>query len=770
MSEDDLKVGAAKTTSVGVAGVTEAMRHVLREMGPVRGAAGLLKLNQSDGVDCMSCAWPDPEAGERSHAEFCENGAKALASEATRKRVRPEFFAQHSIAELAGKDDYWLNRQGRLTTPMLKEEGDAHYRPTTWQDAFTRIARQLRALPDPDQAAFYTSGRTSNEAAFLYQLLVRGYGTNNLPDCSNMCHESSGEALGQTIGIGKGSVTLHDVHVTKLIVIAGQNAGTNHPRMLTALEKAKQGGAKIVSVNPLREAGLGRYKNPQTVRGILGRGTQLADLHLPIRLGGDLGLFQGLGKFLLAAHTQGRRTAGLPGAIDEDFLDTYSHGFEDYAAGLEQTSWADIETASGLSREQIEQLGELLLESDRTIFAWAMGLTQHKHAVPTIKEIVNVTLLQGNLGKEGAGLLPVRGHSNVQGDRTMGIYEKMPQPFLDRLGEEFSFTPPAEHGVDTVNTVRAMRDGRVRFFMAMGGNFVKAAPDSDVTEQALASCAMTVHVATKLNHTHLVPGATSLILPCLARSDLDTQATGRQRVSVEDSMSMVHASSGNLQPPSQDLLSEIAIVCRLGEELFGDSQGEPLPGAPQVDWSALAGDYRLVRAHIEAVVPGFTDYEKRLDHPGGFRLPHGPHDVRTFQTDNEKAMFTRTELWWPKTPPGRLLLQTLRSHDQFNTTVYGKDDRYRGITGGRYVVFVNEQDLIELGFNDGDMVDMVSEWQDGSERRAAGYRVVRYETPRGCAAAYFPEANVLVPLDSTASDSNTPVYKSVVIRLEPAAA
>ncbi|MGC0251701.1 FdhF/YdeP family oxidoreductase [Pseudactinotalea sp. Z1748] len=767
MTEDDLKVTTPPDSAVGPAGVTTALRHVLREMGPVRGAAGLLKLNQPDGVDCMSCAWPDPEAGERSHAEFCENGAKALASEATRKRVPPEFFAEHSIADLARRDDYWLNRQGRLTTPMLKEAGDTNYRPTTWEQAFTRIATELRSLADPDQAAFYTSGRTSNEAAFLYQLMVRGFGTNNLPDCSNMCHESSGEALGRTIGIGKGSVTLHDVHMSKLIVIAGQNAGTNHPRMLTALEKAKRNGATIVSINPLREAGLGRYKNPQSARGLLGRGTQLADLHLPVRLAGDLALFQGLGKFLLDAHRAGRRTPGRAGAIDEEFLAQHTHGFEDYAAGLAVTGWADIETASGLSRDQIEELGELLLASEATVFAWAMGLTQHRHAVPTITEIVNVALLQGNLGKTGAGLLPVRGHSNVQGDRTMGIYEKMPQPFLDALGAEFSFTPPAEHGVDTVNAVRAMRDGRVRFFMAMGGNFVKSAPDTAVTEAALASCAITVHVATKLNHTHLVPGRASLLLPCLARSDLDVRAGGRQRVSVEDSMSMVHASSGHLQPPSKQLRSEIAIVCGIARELFTDSRGRPLPGAPEADWEALAADYRLIRRHIEAVVPGFTDFEARLDHPGGFRLPHGPHDVRTFDTQTARATFSRNDLWWPQVPRGRLLLQTLRSHDQFNTTVYGMDDRYRGIAGGRRVVMVNKADLTELGLADGDLVDLVSEWRDGSQRRAPGFRVVVYDTPRGCAAAYFPETNVLVPLDDTAIDSGTPVYKSVVVRLEP---
>ncbi|MCL3860409.1 FdhF/YdeP family oxidoreductase [Actinotalea sp. K2] len=761
-----LRVGPPQHSSAGLPGVTSAMRHVLREMGPVRGIPSLLKLNQTDGIDCMSCAWPDPEAGDRSHAEFCENGAKALASEATRKRVRPELFAERSIDELFAADDYWLNRQGRITTPMLREDGATHYRPISWDEAFRLIAQELRGLDSPDQAAFYTSGRTSNEAAFLYQLMVRGLGTNNLPDCSNMCHESSGEALGTTIGIGKGSVTLHDVETARLILIAGQNPGTNHPRMLSSLEKAKHGGATIVAINPLPEAGLMHYRNPQTVRGMVGRGTSIADHHLQVRLGGDLGVFQGLAKVLLEAEECGRHTVGMPAVLDHVFIDRHTEGLEDYLDGLRSTSWGDIEEATGLREAQIREVGELLLTSDRTVVAWAMGLTQHKHSVATIQEIVNLVLLQGNLGRPGAGLLPVRGHSNVQGDRTMGIFEKMPTPFLDRLSQEFAFTSPREHGHDTVETIRAMRDGRVRFFMSMGGNFLKAAPDSTVTEAALRSCSMTVQVSTKLNHSHFAPGRTALILPTLGRSDLDVQAGGRQRVTVEDSMSVVHASSGHLRPPSPDLLSEIAIVCRLARALFHDEQGRPLPGTPRADWAAMEADYWLIRRHIAAVVPGFADFEERIDVPGGFRLPHGPHDVRVFETTSTKAHFTRTPLWWPRVPPGRLLLQTLRSHDQYNTTVYGPDDRYRGITGGRRVVMVNQDDLTELGLADGDVVDLVSEFTDGVERRADGFRVVAYDTARGCAAAYFPETNVLVPLDSTADRSNTPTSKSVVIRLE----
>lgn len=753
---------------MGIPGVAHAMEHALREMGPVRTAESLLKLNQTNGFDCPSCAWPDPDPAERSAFEFCENGAKAVAAEATRKRVKPEFFAEHSISELYEKEDYWLGRQGRLTVPLFKDRGEDHYREVSWAEAFSLVVEQLRALESPDQAAFYTSGRTSNEAAFLYQLFVRGYGTSNLPDCSNMCHESSGEALGQTIGIGKGSVSLHDLETSKLIVIAGQNPGTNHPRMLSALEKAKEGGAIIVAVNPLPEAGLLKYRNPQTVHGMVGSGTAIADHFLQIRLGGDQALFKGIGKFLLEAEREGRNTVGMDNVFDHGFIEEYCADFDEYTAGLDATSWDEIVVATGLAEYEIRAVGELFLQSNRTVFAWAMGLTQHKHSVPSIKEIVNVALLQGNLGRDGAGLLPVRGHSNVQGDRTMGIFEKMPKPFLDSLDEEFAFASPRVHGTDTVAAIRGMRDGGIRFFMGMGGNFVKAAPDTEVTEAALRSCEMTVQVSTKLNHSHFAAGERALILPTLGRTDRDMQATGPQRVTVEDSMSMVHASVGRLQPPAPGIHSEVAIVCHLALGLLCAEDGTPLPGAPQADWAALAGDYALIRDHISRVVPGFQDYETRIDDPGGFKLPHGPHDVRHFATTSSKALFTRSVLEYPRVPEGRLLLQTMRSHDQYNTTVYGNDDRYRGIKGGRRVVLVHPDDILMQGVAEGQYVDIISEWIDGSERRAENFRVVSYDTARGCAAAYFPETNVLVPLDSYADDSHTPTSKSVVIRLEPA--
>ncbi|PSS43966.1 hypothetical protein C6401_09460 [Arthrobacter woluwensis] len=766
IDEASLVVEPRERSAVGVPAITHAMEHSLQQMGPVRTVQTLLGINQPEGFDCMSCAWADPAPGERSHFEFCENGAKAVAAEATRKRVRPVIFQQHTVAELARHDDHWLSGQGRLTQPLFKDLDSEHYAPIGWDEAFSIIAEQLAALDSPDQATFYTSGRTSNEAAFLYQLFVRGFGTNNLPDCSNMCHESSGTALTETIGIGKGSVALEDLERASLVFVVGQNPGTNHPRMLTALEKVKRSGGTIVAVNPLPEAGLIRYRNPQKVRGVLGSGTALADHHLQIRLGGDQALFRGFGKVLLEAERAGEHSPGLTTVFDHDFIAAHTTGFDDWLALVEGTPWADIEEATGIPEERIRGIGRLLLSSDRTVVSWAMGLTQHRHSVQTIQEVVNVILAQGNIGRPGAGLLPVRGHSNVQGDRTMGIFERMPERFHDSLDARFGFQSPRRHGHDVVDSIRGMRDRRIRVFIGMGGNFVKAAPDSAVTEAALASCDLTVQVSTKLNHSHFLTGKRALILPTLGRTDRDLQASGPQRVTVEDSMSMVHASQGRLEPPSPELLSEVAIVARLALAVLCDPEGRPKPGTPQIDWRAAADDYRLIREHIQAVIPGFEDFEERIDVPGGFKLPHGPQDSRTFTTTDAKAHFTASELDWIPVPEGCLILQTLRSHDQYNTTVYSQDDRYRGIHGGRRVVFLNETDCRELGVADGQFVDLVSVWDDGVERRAPRFRVVEYDTVKGSAAAYYPETNVLVPLDSQAIGSGTPASKSVVIKLE----
>ena len=744
------RVGEPKSSAAGLPGITHAMRYALGEMGARRSIQTLSAMNQIHGFDCPSCAWPDPDAEHRHQAEFCENGAKAVAWEATRKQVGAAFFATHSIAELRAQSDHWLEHNGRLTEPMHLAAGATHYTPISWGGALSLVADRLRALPDPDRAVFYTSGRASNEAAFVYQLLARRLGTNNLPDCSNMCHESSGAALSQTIGIGKGTVTLDDIaNHAELVVVVGQNPGTNHPRMLTALEHAKRRGARIVSINPMAEAGLARFKNPQTVRGLAGRGTQLADRHLPVRVNGDLALFAAVNKALLA------RDDAEPGAIlDHRFIARHCDGFEAAADAWRALDWRRLESMSGLDRSDIEEFTTDVVAADSVVVCWAMGLTQHRNAVATIREIVNFLLLRGNIGRAGAA--PIRGHSNVQGDRTMGIWEQMPDTFLDAVRDEFGFDPPRRHGLDTVESIRAIRDGRVDVFFALGGNFVAATPDSELTSAVMANCALTVHVATKLNRSHLHHGREALVLPCLGRTERDVRSAGEQVVTVEDSMGMVHGSRGILAPASPDLRSEVSIVTELGRRLFGDDIG----------WGAMGEDYTLIRRHIEHVVPGFQGFESRIAEPGGFALPNGPRDSRAFATPSGKARFTVNPPDAVQVPDGHLLLQTVRSHDQFNTTIYGLDDRYRGVRGGRRVVFVCTDDLRDRGLRDGDVVDLVSVWTDG-ERRASGFRVVDYPTPRGCATAYFPEANVLVPLDSTADVSNTPTSKSIVIRIEP---
>ncbi|MEU9758369.1 FdhF/YdeP family oxidoreductase [Streptomyces sp. NPDC047987] len=743
--QDAPQVGPVRHTAAGLPAVAHSLSAARQQMGIRRTAQTLLKVNQKNGFDCPGCAWP--EGDHRHTAEFCENGAKAVAEEATLRRVTPEFFAAHPLPVLAARSGYWLGQQGRITHPMYLPEGADHYEPVTWDRAFDIIAEELRALSSPDEAVFYTSGRTSNEAAFLLQLFAREFGTNNLPDCSNMCHESSGSALTETIGIGKGSVSLEDLHHADLIIIAGQNPGTNHPRMLSALEKAKSAGARIISVNPLPEAGLERFKNPQTPYGML-RGTPLTDLFLQIRIGGDQALFRLLNKLVLQTD----------GAVDEAFVREHTHGYEEFAATAREADWDRTLAATGLDRAAIEEALAMVLASKRTIVCWAMGLTQHKHSVPTIREIVNFLLLRGNIGRPGAGVCPVRGHSNVQGDRTMGIFERPPAAFLDALDKEFSITSPRHHGYDVVRSIRALRDGDAKVFFAMGGNFVAATPDTEVTEAAMRRARLTVHVSTKLNRSHAVTGTRALILPTLGRTDKDVQASGRQFVTVEDSMSMVHASRGNLTPASPHLLSEPAIIARLARAVLGPGSATP--------WEEFEKDYATVRDRISRVVPGFEDFNARIAHPGGFTLPHAPRDERRFPTATGRANFTAAPVEHPELPDGRLLLQTLRSHDQYNTTIYGLDDRYRGIKGGRRVVLVNPDDAHDLDLPDGAYTDLVSEWKDSVERRAPGFRVVHYPTARGCAAAYYPETNVLVPLDSTADTSNTPASKSVVVRFE----
>ncbi|MFW0784611.1 FdhF/YdeP family oxidoreductase [Gordonia sp. CPCC 206044] len=752
---DDVVVTDVQDHAAGVPAVAVALARGVEQMGPLRTARTLARLNQRDGFDCPGCAWPETP-GHRKHAEFCENGAKAVAEEATRRRVTPEFFAAHSVNDLRERSGYWLSQQGRLTHPMYLEPGDTHYRPVSWGEANRIMAAEFSAMSTPDEAVFYTSGRTSNEAAFVYQLFARSVGTNNLPDCSNMCHESSGTALGESIGIGKGSVTVGDLEAADLIIIAGQNPGTNHPRMLSTLEKAKHNGARIVAVNPLPEAGLMRFKDPQKVSGVVGRGTPLTDDFLQIRLGGDMALFRGVARLLLDAER------ARPGTVfDHDFLDRYCAGVDEYLQLLEDVDLDEIIEATGLSATAIAELADAVASSHRIVLCWAMGLTQHRHAVATIGEGTNLLLLRGMIGKPGAGLCPVRGHSNVQGDRTMGIFERMPESFHDALDAEFGIVSPRAHGYDTVAAIGAMARGQVRLFVGMGGNFVSAAPDTEATRAALARCALTVHVSTKLNESHLATGRAALILPTLGRTDKDVIDGVRQQVSVEDSMSVVHLSRGSLPPTSPELHSEVAIVCDLATEVLGPDH--PVP------WQRLRGDYDEIRDHISRVVPGFEDFNIRVRRSDGFVLPHPPRDRREFVTPTSRANFAVHPLEWVQVPEGRLILQTMRSHDQYNTTIYGHDDRYRGIKGNRRVILLNVDDIAAFGLHAGQQVDIVSEFTgcDGlEERRVEGFEVVAYPTPRGNAAAYYPETNPLVPLNSVARGSNTPVSKAVTIRLE----
>ncbi|MBA2524577.1 MAG: FdhF/YdeP family oxidoreductase [Pyrinomonadaceae bacterium] len=747
---DLVQIKPLSKSAGGVPAIVSAVKSAWNEMGPVRGLRALLKLNQQGGFDCPGCAWPEPDE-VRSHAEFCENGAKHVADEATTKRVTREFFSHWSVADLSSKSDYWLGKQGRITGPMVLRRGATHYQPITWDKAFELIAEALNLLAHPDEAIFYTSGRTSNEAAFLYQLFVRQFGTNNLPDCSNMCHESSGWALIETIGAGKGTVTLEDFELAQAIFVIGQNPGTNHPRMLTVLEKAKKNGCALVHVNPLPEAGMSTFKHPQDVLGWLGGGTQLTDLFLQVRINGDVALLKGIMKEVLAADD---RSGG--GVLDQDFIKKHTTGFAEFVDAIRETEWEDIIQQCGIPISQIEEAARIFIASERTIFCWAMGLTQHKNAVANIQEIVNLMLLRGQIGKPGAGLCPVRGHSNVQGDRTMGISERPTDLFLDRLGTALNFEPPRTHGLDTVQAIQAMHGGRGRVFFALGGNFLSATPDTEYTAEALRHCRLTVHVSTKLNRAHLITGEQALILPCLGRTEVDEQATGPQFVTTENSMAVVQASRGFLPPASPDLLSEPAIVSRLARATLGDRTA--------VDWEELIADYDRIRDLIARVIPGFENYNQRVCQPGGFYLPSSPRE-RVFKTPSDRAVFTVHELPRHNLKPGQFLMMTIRSHDQFNTSIYGLDDRYRGIHNGRRVVLLNRDDMMQAGFSEGQTVDLTSHFE-GEERVARRFTVVPYSIPRLCAATYFPETNVLVPVRSVAEKSNTPVSKSVVISIK----
>jgi molybdopterin-dependent oxidoreductase alpha subunit len=751
LEQEGAHAGKRHKTAAGYFSIYETARFGIGEMGVERTFQTLLKVNQKDGFDCPSCAWPDPD-GDRKTAEFCENGAKAVASEATKKRLTPEVFAGHRISEMLEKPDVWFEELGRITHPMIRRRGSDYYEPISWDGAFELIGGELKALDSPNEASFYTSGRASNEAAFLYGLFARQFGTNNLPDCSNMCHESSGTGLTEVIGFGKATVKIDDFSQADAIFVIGQNPGTCHPRMLTELQKAKRNGCRIVSINPLMETGLMRFKNPQQPLDMIGHGTDLACLFLPVRINGDVALLKGIMKEMLEEDA---RTGGK--ILAHDFIDHHTEGFDEFARDIRGESWDRIVHESGISRDLIRQAAKIAMESERMICSWAMGITQHRNGVANVQTIVNFALLRGQIGRKGAGICPVRGHSNVQGDRTVGIWEKMSPEYLAALGKEFHFSPPEKHGFDTVCTIEAMHQGRVKVFVGLGGNFLAATPDTKYVSEAIQRCRLTVQISTKLNRGHLITGEQALILPCLGRTERDVQKSGPQFVTVEDTTGVVHQSHGSLAPASEHLRSEPAIIAGIAMAT--------LNGSTTVDWQGVIANYDRIREHIEHVVPGFTQYNARVRQPGGFYLPNAPRDGK-FKTPSCRARFTVHEIPRHELKDGELLLTTVRSHDQFNTTIYSENDRYRGVSNGRRVVFMNGADMERLGIAKNQWVDLVSHFESET-RRAERFEAIPYEIPQGCAAAYYPETNVLVPIRSVAEGSNQPVSKSIVITVEP---
>jgi len=757
----NLRIGRASEEAAGIPAIWNTMLYGIGEMGPVRSSQAFLKINQVTGFDCQSCAWPSPDK-KRKIFEFCENGAKAVSDESTKKRIGPEFFAQYSIADLAAKFDYWLNQQGRLTSPMVRHAGATHYQPITWPEAFAMIAQELNRLDAPDQACFYTSGKTTNEPAFLLQLFARQFGTNNLPDCSNMCHESSGVAMVETLGIGKGTATLEDMENTDLIFIFGNNPGTNHPRMLTSLQMAKDRGAKIIAVNPLPEVSLMRVINPnpqdypnpfELPLALLGKGHALADLYLPVRVNGDVAAIKGILKDLFE-----REQAGHISAIDREFIQTFTEGFEPLLADVEATSWEEIEENSGLTRNQLRVAADLYATSKKTIIAWCLGVTQQRNGVDNVSMIVNLLLVGGHIGRPGAGTVCVRGHSNVQGDRTMGVWERPPKAFLEALGKEFNFAPPKKWGYDTVESLHAMFDGEVKVFFAISGNFLSNVPDTVYSAHAMQRCKLTAHVSTKLNRSHLITGERALILPCLGRTEEDIQATGKQFLTIEDSMGIINPTQGFFPPASPDLLSDVAIIANLANATLGSRT--------TTNWLGLARDYSLIRDAISRVIPGFENFNERLAKEKFFYLPNAAKQ-RIFKTSSGKAKLSVCPVPKHDLKPNEFLLTTIRSHDQFNSTIYGLNDRYRGVFHGRRVLFLNPLDMEARNLQAGQIVDIYSHFE-GEVRKAPRFAIVPYAIARRSAAAYYPETNVLVPIRSVAAKSNTPAFKCIRITLTPA--
>ncbi len=747
-----IKLTEIPKTAAGFKAIQSSLKHIVDEVGLIKGIGLLSKINQKEGFDCPGCAWPDPDEKRAFLAEYCENGAKAIAEEATKNRVSPMFFATHSVSELSELSDYEIGKKGRITHPMILKEGSDHYEEISWEDAFKLIGSELNTLKSPDEAIFYTSGRTSNEAAFLYQLFVRQFGTNNLPDCSNMCHESSGVGLSETLGIGKGSVTLDDFNHADLVIVMGQNPGTNHPRMLSALKDTKKHGGKIMTINPLPEVGLMNFKDPQNPLKWFS-GDKLTDIFLQVKINGDVALLKIIMLLLLEKENKNKGSV-----FDLDFINNKTANYKAFISDLEKESIKNLLPQTGIELSQIEDAAQMIAENKKIIICWAMGLTQHKNAVDNIREIVNLLLLKGSIGKKGAGTCPVRGHSNVQGDRTMGIWEKPKDSFLDSLEKEFGFKAPREHGYDVVDAIEAMHKKKASVFIGMGGNFISATPDTEYTSTALQNCDLTVHISTKLNRSHLIHGKTALILPCLGRSEKDVQAAGEQFVSVENSMGVVHQSHGHLEPLSSELLSETAIVCGIANATLKDSK---------VKWLDLTTNYDLIRNKIENTIPGFDDYNKRVRINGGFYLPNNARENNFSPTKTGKANFSINKTSEIKLEINEFMMMTIRSHDQYNTTIYGLDDRYRGIKNERRVIMMNKNDMNDLNLSKLDIVNLTSHFND-EKRYAKKFLVIPYDIPRQCTATYFPETNVLVPIQSKADISNTPASKTVIITIDKA--
>ncbi|ERM82583.1 hypothetical protein P872_04530 [Rhodonellum psychrophilum GCM71 = DSM 17998] len=743
----DLRIESPPKSVAGIKAVFIAMKNIFQVMPKSKAIKVLYKLNQKEGVDCPGCAWPDPKNRSKL-GEYCENGVKAIAEEAMEQVAGPSFFATHSIDDLRAKSDYWLGQQGRLTHPMVLRPGESHYLPISWNEANACIGEELKGLSHPNEAAFYTSGRTSNEAAFLYQLFARMFGTNNLPDCSNMCHESSGVALSRTLGSTKGSVTLEDFEKAELILVFGQNPATNHPRMLTSLEKAKKKGAKIVSINPMKEVGLVHFKNPQTVQGMLGGGVEISDFYLQVRINEDVALLKAvMFKLLKIAEKE-------PSILDNRFISEKTAGFEAFKNMLLSQDLSVLMKRTGLEEAEIDALTDLIAKRTKIIACWGMGLTQHVNGVDNIQELVNLLLMKGSIGKEGAGTCPVRGHSNVQGDRTMGIAERPSKELLDKISENFGFSPPREDGYSVVDTIKAMHEEKVKVFVGMGGNFSAAAPDTHFTAEALRKCNLTVHISTKLNRSHLTHGKTALILPSMGRTDKYIKNGKSQFVTVENSMGIVHSTQGIFPAPSEFVESEPVIVANIAKATLDQDK---------VDWDFLIEDYGNIRDLIEKTIDGFENFNERIKKPLGFELPNASR-IGEFNTSNKKANFTINQMMDNPLEAEEFIMMTTRSHDQFNTTIYGLDDRYRGVFNGRMVVFMNGEDAARNNLKKGDKITLFNNYEN-QERIVEGFSVVPYDLPKGCLATYFPEANPLVPIGLMAHSSHTPSSKSVRVKI-----